>query len=343
MKRKYWFLAGLTIGFILSSGVLVQAAEPAASNIHVDITQNDIIVDGISVVFFNEQGEKCEPMLYQGTFYLPLRTAGEWMGAEVRWDQATMTAFLQTGGEPILRDNTDPTGQTPLTDPADIAEYRDRLENGVTARLSPDITVVVDGVEQSFTNVNGSPVYPLAFEGSVYLPVRSIGELCGKEVLWHAYPDRSKPILDRVYIYDTLTEEQIVAGQAYLARCGELLVELVAQKDEIKGAQNWTEETYQNKAAEMQATAEELAGLAWPDITIMQTGCKGTKGLAEDLVERYIIYQLEPDKYLWPEDADRPWQERRDLFVKRLEQFGLRELGERIDANHRLLEEIIEG
>ena len=151
MKRKYWFLAGLTIGFILSSGVLVQAAEPAASNIHVDITQNDIIVDGISVVFFNEQGEKCEPMLYQGTFYLPLRTAGEWMGAEVRWDQATMTAFLQTGGEPILRDNTDPTGQTPLTDPADIAEYRDRLENGVTARLSPDITVVVDGVEQSFT------------------------------------------------------------------------------------------------------------------------------------------------------------------------------------------------
>ena len=343
MKRKYWFLAGLTIGFILSSGVLVRAAEPAASNIQVDITQNDIIVDGISVVFFNKQGEKCEPMLYQGTFYLPLRTAGEWMGAEVRWDQATMTAFLQTGGEPILHDNTDPTGQMPLTDPADIAEYRDRLENGVTARLSPDITVVVDGVEQRFTNVNGSPVYPLAFEGSIYLPVRSIGELCGKEVLWHAYPDRSKPILDRVYIYDTLTEEQISAGQVYLTRCDELLVELVAKKDEIKEAQNWTEETYQSKAAEMQAAVEELAGLAWPDIPILQTGCKGTKGLAENLAEQYIAPQLDPDCSLFPDAAASPWQERRDVFVRLLEESALQDLGERIDANHRLLEAVIKN
>ena len=343
VKLKHWLLAGLTVGLIWSSGTVARAVEPTPSNVHVDVTQNEIIVDGISVVFFNEQGEECDPMLYRGTFYLPLRTAGEWMGAEVRWDQESMTASLQTGGEPVFRDNTDPTGRTPLTDPADIAEHRDRLENGVTARLSPDITVMLDGVEQNFTNVNGSPVYPLAFEGSIYLPVRSIGELCGKEVLWHAYPDRSTPILDRVYIYDTLTEEQIVTGQAYLARCDELLAELVAQKDEIKKAENWTEETYKNKVAEMQLTAEALAALVWPDIPTLQTGCKGTKGLAEDLVERYIIYQLKPDEYLWPDAADSPWQERRDLFVNRLEQFGLRELEDRIDANHRLLEEMITG
>ena len=91
----------------------------------------------------------------------------------------------------------------------------------------------------------------------------------------------------------------------------------------------------------MKATAEELAGLVWPDIPILQTGCKGTKGLAGDLVERYIVYQLDPDTYLWPEAAGSPWQERRDLFVERLEQFGLRELEERIAANHRLLEAVI--
>lgn len=343
MKWKHCFLAGLSVGVIWSSGVLAWAAEPAPTDIHVDVTQNDIIVDGTSVAFFNERGEKCEPILYQSTFYLPLRTAGEWMGADVRWEQNTMTVYLQTGGEPVFRDRFDPDNQRPLTDSADIVAYQNRLENGVTARLSPDITVVLDGREQSYTNVNGAPIYPLVCEGSIYLPVRSIGELCGKEVLWHAYPDRSKPVLDRVYIYDALTEEQIAAGQDYLARCDELLAELAAQKDEIKGAQGWTEETYQSKAAEMKATAEELAGLIWPDIPILQTGCKGTKGLAEDLVERYIIYQLEPDKYLWPDDAESPWQERRDLFVERLEQFGLRELAERIEANHRLFEEVLDN
>ena len=341
MKVKHLFSAILSIGIILSGGVFAQAAESTPKDVHVDVTHNDIIVDGISVVFLNEQGETCDPMLYQGTFYLPLRTAGEWMGAEVRWDQETMTVFLETGAKPIFHDETDPAGRVPLTDPADIAAHRDRLKNGVTARLSPDITVVLDGEKQSFANVNGTPIYPLAFEGSIYLPIRSIGELCGKEVLWHPYPDRGKPILDRVYLYDPLSQAQVAAGQAYLARCDELLAELVAQKDEIKAAWDWDEATYQSKAADMKATAEELAGLTWPDIPILQTGCKGTKGLARDLVERYIIYQLEPDTYLWPEAADSPWQERRDLFVERLEQFGLRELKERIDANHRLLEGVI--
>ena len=341
MRARHLFLTVLCAGAILSGGIFAKAAGPAPRDVHVDVTHNDIIVDGVCVVFLNEQGETCDPMLYQGTFYLPLRTAGEWMGAEVRWDQETMTAFLETGGEPVFHDETDPAGRAPLTDPADIAAHRDRLENGVTARLSPDITVVLDGVEQRFVNAGGAPVYPLSLEGSIYLPVRSIGQLCGKQVLWHPYPDRSKPILDRVYLYDPLTQAQLAAGQAYLARCDELLAELVAQKDEIKAARDWDEAAYQAKAAAMKATAEELAGLAWPDIPILQTGCKGTKGLAGDLVERYIVYQLDPDTYLWPEAAGGPWQERRDLFVERLEQFGLRELEERIAANHRLLEAVI--
>ena len=74
----------------------------------------------------------------------------------------------------------------------------------------------------------------MSLEGSIYLPVRSIGQLCGKEVLWHPYPDRSKPILDRVYLSDPLTQAQIAAGQDYLARCDELLAELVARRTRSK-------------------------------------------------------------------------------------------------------------
>lgn len=54
----------------------------------------------------------------------------------------------------------------------------------VTAEVRPDVTVVVDGKTQSFTNAQGEPVYPILYNGTTYLPVRSIGELMGKTVSW---------------------------------------------------------------------------------------------------------------------------------------------------------------
>ena len=54
----------------------------------------------------------------------------------------------------------------------------------VQAELRPDVKVAVDGQQQTFTDVNGNPVYPLLYNGSTYLPVRAIGNLMGKTVTW---------------------------------------------------------------------------------------------------------------------------------------------------------------
>ena len=47
----------------------------------------------------------------------------------------------------------------------------------VSAALSPDITVNIDGVDRTFYNVQGQEVHPISYAGTTYVPIRSIGEL----------------------------------------------------------------------------------------------------------------------------------------------------------------------
>ena len=54
----------------------------------------------------------------------------------------------------------------------------------VTVEMRPNVTIVVDGVERTFYNVQGQEVHTLYYQGTHYLPVRAIGELMGKNVNW---------------------------------------------------------------------------------------------------------------------------------------------------------------
>lgn len=55
----------------------------------------------------------------------------------------------------------------------------------IEAELRGDFTVVIDGVKQTFRDVNGNVVEPVLYNGTTYLPVRAIGEMMGKTVYWY--------------------------------------------------------------------------------------------------------------------------------------------------------------
>lgn len=57
--------------------------------------------------------------------------------------------------------------------------------SNVTARLRPDVTIVIDGEKTVFYNVGGRQVHPVLYNGTTYLPMRAIGELMGMNVDWN--------------------------------------------------------------------------------------------------------------------------------------------------------------
>ncbi|MCD8016574.1 MAG: PepSY domain-containing protein, partial [Oscillospiraceae bacterium] len=170
MTKKKSRLIALAL-FVVMITALVIPVQAADSTSVTALLRPDtaIVIDGETRTFYNANGEEVHPILYNGTNYLPIRAIGELMGKNVNWDQSTLTVTLSgtRTGEAV-------TG-TPDTDAA---------ETSVTAELRRDFTIVVEGTARTFYDANGDRVYPLLYNGSVYLPIRAIGELMGKTVSW---------------------------------------------------------------------------------------------------------------------------------------------------------------
>ena len=68
-----------------------------------------------------------------------------------------------------------------------LAGFSGRAEavSSVSARLRPDMSIVIDGSARDFYNAAGQEVHPILCDGTTYLPVRAIGELMAKNVDWN--------------------------------------------------------------------------------------------------------------------------------------------------------------
>lgn len=87
------FLLGVIMTVIVT-GVLTAFA----ATIDVEIGGIRIFWDGEEKTLTNVNGEKVEPMIYNGTTYVPVRAMSELMGKKVEWDETTSTVYV--GGKP---------------------------------------------------------------------------------------------------------------------------------------------------------------------------------------------------------------------------------------------------
>ena len=88
-------------GFIVGvlAGVTATACATAFART-VDITEGiRVFWDGVEVEFKNALGVKVEPVLIDGTTYVPLRGVSEYIGKEVAWNQADFEVYI--GQQPL--------------------------------------------------------------------------------------------------------------------------------------------------------------------------------------------------------------------------------------------------
>lgn len=236
MKKRVVSLL-LALACALSLSVSAFAAE--VQTVHVEMRSPIIYVENVDVAFLDSLGGRREPLLYNGTVYIPLRTAGLWMGAQVDWDQEAMTvAFTSTGEAPVYYSGFD-FNDMDVNRLEGVEQYQADMRNGVDVELRSDITVTVDGQVQQFVNALGQPVYPMLFRECVYLPVRSIGELCGKQVLW--LPPVPSPYGGKypgnIFLYDAPTAQQLDEANVYFAA-------VRGHTQEVRDLiQSWSQET----------------------------------------------------------------------------------------------------
>lgn len=88
--------ASLAIG-VGASGVI----KKITAELRPDFT---VVVDGEKQTFKNAQGDVVEPILYEGTTYLPLRAVGELMGKKVYWYENDKKIELKTEKESTVTD-----------------------------------------------------------------------------------------------------------------------------------------------------------------------------------------------------------------------------------------------
>lgn len=168
----------------LSVPALAVESRPEVTDVHAVLWPEPIYVDEEPARCWDGAGYERTPINYNGTVYIPLRSAGMWMETLVSWDQNTQTAALTTPAGQDFNAQVQPFGKKDTEEM--LAQHALDLEQGITAQLRPDLTVTLDGQVQHFTNAADETVYPLFFRDCIYLPVRSVGELMGRQVLYQS-------------------------------------------------------------------------------------------------------------------------------------------------------------
>ena len=120
MKQKLQgLISGLLIGATLTGGVAIAANTTTLYDVLT--TGIKIVVDGRKINPTDANGNPVEPMIYNGTTYLPVRAVADALGKPVYWDGPNYTVYLG---------NTDGALEYPTVYLDDLISISDPIHTG---------------------------------------------------------------------------------------------------------------------------------------------------------------------------------------------------------------------
>lgn len=104
------FIAGILVTVLLSSAI-------SAFAINIDVAMGGIKIywDGIEKKLTDANGDKVEPLIYNGTTYVPVRAMANLMGKEVSWNQQEQAVIV---------------GEKPTAKTTSIIDMQDKVNYG---------------------------------------------------------------------------------------------------------------------------------------------------------------------------------------------------------------------
>jgi|GEM_PF-395871 len=127
-----------------------------------------IELNGEQIIPQDSASQVVEPFSINGTTYLPVRAVASALGLDVDWRQSDNMVVLQSGGMASGGIGT--------------AVYTNRIVQTELTNIT--IGVELDGQVLALSDANGTPVSPIAFGGTTYLPVRAIASALNLFVDW---------------------------------------------------------------------------------------------------------------------------------------------------------------
>ncbi len=172
-------LAALALALLTLLSLPAMAAEevPVPITVHAQCWNSHVYVCEDGKKFFmgaiDAAGHVRSSLTYNGTVYVPLRTAGLWLGADAVWTAETAAARLTTGQfKSFLKADYDEQRDNYNVFQArtETMQRQEELERtrGMDVELRPDVTLLLDGAPQHFQNAQGEPIYPIRWNDEVW-------------------------------------------------------------------------------------------------------------------------------------------------------------------------------
>lgn len=226
-------------------------------------------IDGLRVYALNEKQQEVPAILYHGSFYLPVRTAGEWLGKTVGWNNTTQTVSLSGSVAPSFH-----------TAPPTVSSFPYSYGEHINITPHQTIAILLDGQPQIFYTASGTQIYPLLYRGTTYLPLRSIASLLDMQPAWRNATAQESPMIS---LYTPMTEIQSIACLQYLTTVdtqAKVYTDVAASLMSIRNDKT----ALKTQLVEMQSILDKVLAMQLPDAPYLQrSGNTIANAAAEDL------------------------------------------------------------